>query len=82
LIKEKLNEIAIDKAKLETENNNLKDKITNLELKLNKSHNNINREVFLTESLMNEDQVKEFTYILIKNFEGKQIDKLNIYEVY
>lgn len=79
--KNKMGEFSQEKEKIEIENRQLNERILQLENKLNekgddKAFNKSNNTLTvdnLTTSTMEEDQIQVFTYILLKNFEVKNI---------
>lgn len=68
---------------MEFENENLKAQISNITYKYEEQLKTLNEKIKFEKhkNLLSEDEIKEQTYIIIKNFEGKGVSLLNIQQV-
>jgi hypothetical protein len=76
----KFNELSVEKDRLNRENEELSDKVIDLEEKIQKGH--FEGDMDTINSDMGEDEIQIYTYILIKNFEVLKLTQKTIEEVY
>jgi hypothetical protein len=83
--KQKFNELAVEKDRLNNENEDLKQKVAQLEERIRKGNFSDADETdnnMVMSSEMGEDEIQIYTYILIKNFEVLKYSNKKVEEVY